>query len=229
LPPRYYRPCTLYLQTRRLHLVADMQSLLLLTLSATGTLALHGLDLFSRQELSCATENMKDCGTGCIPFSYTCCPDGSGGCPVTAVCVLADNDEYGCCPIGETCSGDGGVTTIPGGTFTSTVVEQSSFTSVAESFTSQEGGFTTESSPAMTTENTPSFTPQSTMSSPESSSGPSSSSGFSFTPLSGSSSTPSTAAPSSTGSSVPASGAGTNDHAGAVVLGGALAVAVALL
>jgi hypothetical protein len=70
-------------------------------------------------ELSCAESGMKDCGTDCIPITYTCCPSGAGGCPTaTTECQLMDNGEYGCCPIGETCVGDGGVNTIPGGTET---------------------------------------------------------------------------------------------------------------
>ncbi|KAL6252296.1 hypothetical protein RBB50_000014 [Rhinocladiella similis] len=50
----------------------------------------------------------KACGAYCIPSDYTCCPDLEGGCSATSTCQLGDNDVYGCCPSGETCSGDGG-------------------------------------------------------------------------------------------------------------------------
>ncbi|GES63076.1 hypothetical protein ATEIFO6365_0014012400 [Aspergillus terreus] len=48
------------------------------------------------------------CGVYCIPSSYTCCPDKSGGCAADEYCAMGDNDQYGCCPEGETCTGDGG-------------------------------------------------------------------------------------------------------------------------
>lgn len=54
----------------------------------------------------------KVCGTSsCIPLSYTCCPSGDGGCPAGYDCEKGDNGEYGCCPVGKNCSGDGGVNT----------------------------------------------------------------------------------------------------------------------
>lgn len=83
---------------------------------------LSPLDRRQLVELSCAESGMKDCGSDCIPFTYTCCPGGAGGCPTaSSVCELADNGEYGCCPIGETCVGDGGVNTLPGGTVVTTI------------------------------------------------------------------------------------------------------------
>lgn len=65
-------------------------------------------DLSLRQ--SCSS-GYKVCGTGCILNSYTCCPDQAGGCPSNEYCVLGTNGQYGCCPDGETCVGDGGVET----------------------------------------------------------------------------------------------------------------------
>jgi hypothetical protein len=56
---------------------------------------------------SCASGD-KACGAFCIPGTYTCCPDLGGGCPSNAVCQEGDNGVYGCCPDGDTCSGDGG-------------------------------------------------------------------------------------------------------------------------
>ena len=57
----------------------------------------------------------KECGSGCIPVGYTCCPGGEGGCGPVERCVLGSNDRYGCCPIGMTCVGEGGVSTRIGG------------------------------------------------------------------------------------------------------------------
>jgi hypothetical protein len=65
---------------------------------------------------SCASQNQQDCGSGCIDLSWTCCPDGSGGCPASQYCELGSNNQYGCCPIGEICTGSGGASTIGAGT-----------------------------------------------------------------------------------------------------------------
>jgi hypothetical protein len=64
---------------------------------------------------TCASQNQKDCGSGCIDLSWTCCPDGSGGCASTEYCVLGLNNQYGCCAIGEVCTGDGSASTTGGG------------------------------------------------------------------------------------------------------------------
>ncbi len=54
-------------------------------------------------------ESDKVCGAFCIPSNYTCCPDLEGGCSTSkAFCQEGDNGVYGCCPIGDTCTGDGG-------------------------------------------------------------------------------------------------------------------------
>ncbi|KAJ9637942.1 uncharacterized protein PV06_04524 [Exophiala oligosperma] len=50
----------------------------------------------------------KACGAYCIPSDYTCCPDLEGGCSAGSTCQLGDNNVYGCCPSGQTCSGEGG-------------------------------------------------------------------------------------------------------------------------
>ncbi|ETI29346.1 hypothetical protein G647_01799 [Cladophialophora carrionii CBS 160.54] len=51
----------------------------------------------------------KVCGAFCIPGTYTCCPDLEGGCQTSkSVCQEGDNGVYGCCPIGEICTGNGG-------------------------------------------------------------------------------------------------------------------------
>lgn len=63
--------------------------------------------LFARADVSCASGDVA-CGSTCIPESYTCCPDKLGGCQATEQCQMGDNKEYGCCPEGEICSGDGG-------------------------------------------------------------------------------------------------------------------------
>lgn len=66
-----------------------------------------------KRQLSCGIAE-EDCGIGCIPLGWTCCPDGSGGCGILETCVMGTNDEYGCCPIGARCVGEGGVTEIGG-------------------------------------------------------------------------------------------------------------------
>ncbi|POR34873.1 GPI anchored serine-threonine rich protein [Tolypocladium paradoxum] len=82
-----------------------------------------------RPMISCDELGEKPCGDGYMQLSYTCCPDEAGGCPATARCELADNSEYGCYPLGKTCTGPGGATTdlntrtsiIPGDTSTVTI------------------------------------------------------------------------------------------------------------
>jgi len=67
----------------------------------------HGM-LFRRDSVSCDPGD-KVCGSYCIPSNYTCCPDLQGGCATsTTVCQLGNNGVYGCCPIGDVCTGDGG-------------------------------------------------------------------------------------------------------------------------
>lgn len=63
--------------------------------------------LFARNDVTCESGDVA-CGETCIPESYTCCPDRLGGCNADEQCQMGDNDEYGCCPEGEICSGDGG-------------------------------------------------------------------------------------------------------------------------
>ena len=92
--------------------------------------------LFARQnsvELPCSAQGEKDCGSGCIPLSYTCCPDRAGGCPASEYCDLTANGKYGCCSLGRTCRGNGGAITRPGETLTSvtTITSQTAFTSTS--------------------------------------------------------------------------------------------------
>ncbi|RMJ25524.1 hypothetical protein PHISP_03590 [Aspergillus sp. HF37] len=54
----------------------------------------------------------QSCGSGCIPVLYTCCPDENGGCALDMYCSMGDNGKYGCCPMMETCYGDGGVDNV---------------------------------------------------------------------------------------------------------------------
>ncbi|ETN45286.1 uncharacterized protein HMPREF1541_09117 [Cyphellophora europaea CBS 101466] len=63
--------------------------------------------LFARADVTCESGDVA-CGDTCIPESYTCCPDKLGGCQADEECQMGENDEYGCCPEGEICSGDGG-------------------------------------------------------------------------------------------------------------------------
>ena len=91
----------------------------LLFLAAAATIrAQSSPQLFRRQTDSCSAQGQKECGTGCIDLTDTCCPDKSGGCPVGKYCDLTSNGQYGCCPIGKVCTGPGGVNTLPGGTIT---------------------------------------------------------------------------------------------------------------
>ncbi|OLN87524.1 hypothetical protein CCHL11_06137 [Colletotrichum chlorophyti] len=99
-----------------------LNALLILGLSAT-TLAHDAFPVFNKRQtvpVPCGQSGRKDCGDGCIPLTYACCPDQQGGCPLTSICWLGTNGEYGCCPIGRRCTGPGGVNTLPGGVVTST-------------------------------------------------------------------------------------------------------------
>lgn len=131
----------------------------LVLLAATGVVASNLVSplLAPRQlvEVPCSDQGLKDCGEGCIYLSYTCCPDGAGGCPASAYCNLGTNGEYNCCPRGSICGGPGGATTIrqtqtltntltvPGET--TTIVDESTSTIVEESTTVIEETFTSTS------------------------------------------------------------------------------------
>lgn len=87
-------------------------TLIILATAATSVLASLTLPLNKRQDtVPCGELGMKTCGNVCIDLTDTCCPDGSGGCTLGDYCVLGDNGEYGCCPVGEVCVGDGGART----------------------------------------------------------------------------------------------------------------------
>lgn len=115
-----YKPIVLFLLTASAAIVADSSP-----------------QLLRRQvisQLPCSAQGEKDCGALCIPLSYTCCPDGSGGCPVGSYCSLGSNGQYGCCQNGRTCAGPGGASTAPGRTITSTqTIPVSSSTSISVS------------------------------------------------------------------------------------------------
>ncbi|KAL6925220.1 hypothetical protein ACHAPO_011446 [Fusarium lateritium] len=91
---------------------------LLIALSASGALASvqysPSFPLLSvRQvvEVPCSEQSLKDCGSGCIQQDWTCCPSKQGGCPPTAYCEVGTNAQYGCCPNGSVCNGEGGGST----------------------------------------------------------------------------------------------------------------------
>ncbi|CAG7559175.1 unnamed protein product [Fusarium equiseti] len=95
-----------------------MNKILLIALSASGALATVRYSpsfplLAVRQvvEVPCADQGLKDCGTGCIQEDWTCCPSQAGGCPPTAYCEVGTNAQYGCCPNGSVCNGEGGGST----------------------------------------------------------------------------------------------------------------------
>ncbi|KAF3034417.1 hypothetical protein E8E12_005967 [Didymella heteroderae] len=85
----------------------------------------------------CSADGRKDCGSGCIDATWTCCPSGAGGCPPTAYCSLGSNGLYGCCPLGEDCEGDGGSRTTGGGIIvsvsTTTIIDDSTSTIIDDS------------------------------------------------------------------------------------------------
>ncbi|KAL4726394.1 hypothetical protein ACLX1H_007075 [Fusarium chlamydosporum] len=124
-----------------------MNRILLLAIFASGALANVQYSpsfplLAVRQvvEVPCADQNLKDCGTGCIQTDWTCCPSKAGGCPPTAYCEVGGNSEYGCCPNGSVCNGDGGGSTrgttntlTLGGGETTTVVQSGANTAATES------------------------------------------------------------------------------------------------
>lgn len=55
---------------------------------------------------SLCSSNNKPCGSVCIPLSYTCCPDKTGGCSSDRYCNLRSDGSYGCCPNGVYCGAD---------------------------------------------------------------------------------------------------------------------------
>jgi hypothetical protein len=83
--------------------------------------------LFARADITCESGDIV-CGETCIPESYTCCPDKLGGCKADELCQKGDNDEYGCCPEGEICSGDGGAEFIDEKASTTSTASSSSAT-----------------------------------------------------------------------------------------------------
>ncbi|RSL64521.1 hypothetical protein CEP54_004690 [Fusarium duplospermum] len=106
-----------------------MNKIFLFALSATAVLAANRSPLLAVRQvvtIPCSDQGLKDCGTGCIQQDWTCCPSKAGGCPPTAFCDVGANGEYGCCPNGSKCGGDGGANTqgmtstivIPGRTTT---------------------------------------------------------------------------------------------------------------
>lgn len=85
----------------------------ILLLVASSPLTLATLQPLSKRQTQIPCEDLflESCGEVCIDLTDTCCPDGSGGCPLGSNCEVGDNGEYGCCPIGENCVGDGGART----------------------------------------------------------------------------------------------------------------------
>ncbi|KAL2213126.1 hypothetical protein CC79DRAFT_1315974 [Sarocladium strictum] len=85
----------------------------LILIVASSTLTLAALNPLSKRQsqIPCEDLFLESCGNVCIDLTDTCCPDGSGGCPLGSNCEIGDNGEYGCCPIGENCVGDGGART----------------------------------------------------------------------------------------------------------------------
>lgn len=99
--------------TPKMHLPTVALALFAATAASEPLAVAQRPALHARQD-SCGLA-MSECGDGCIPIGYTCCPGGEGGCGLAETCVLGSNDEYGCCPIGRRCIGEGGVSTRGGG------------------------------------------------------------------------------------------------------------------
>lgn len=75
---------------------------------ATATAAASSSSSSSSSSGSCRAAEIE-CGDGCLPLGYTCCPDQSGGCRTASeVCYAVDGGGYGCCDIGKTCRGGSG-------------------------------------------------------------------------------------------------------------------------
>ncbi|KAF4965911.1 hypothetical protein FZEAL_10719 [Fusarium zealandicum] len=97
-----------------------MNKVFLFVLSASGPVAALRGPLLARSPLlaerqvitiPCEEQGLKDCGSGCIQQDWTCCPSRAGGCPPTAFCDVGTNGQYGCCPTGSVCDGNGGANT----------------------------------------------------------------------------------------------------------------------
>lgn len=130
-----------------------MKSFLVVSLAASGALATYfqASNLLQRDlvEVPCSEQGRKDCGTGCILLTDTCCPDQRGGCHVGTNCWMGDNGQYACCPIGKTCSGPGGVITYPGGINTVTISNQPPTTTAQPPVTTEEPAPTTTEQPSV--------------------------------------------------------------------------------
>ena len=106
-----------------------LSSLLLLPMLTVTVIGSQSTPLLFRRQTQaqCSDIGQKTCGDFCIDLTDICCPDASGGCPITTYCTLGDNGQYGCCDIGKKCVGDGGVDTstiftdLPGTTSTNAI------------------------------------------------------------------------------------------------------------
>ncbi|KAI9678335.1 MAG: hypothetical protein M1817_006281 [Caeruleum heppii] len=137
--------------------------MLLLGLLASTSLAASPLGLQRRQTtrpLPCSEIGLVSCGgvNQCINPGEICCPAvgayPAGSCDVTEYCSVSAAGVPGCCPLGETCSGGGGVdvsssTRTSIDTISSTVSSASTSTSTS-SFTSTSS-YTSSSSAAEST------------------------------------------------------------------------------
>ncbi|KAL4888313.1 hypothetical protein BDV59DRAFT_188804 [Aspergillus ambiguus] len=95
-----------------------MHSVFYLALLATSFVAASRPPSLMAREISerSCPDGRKPCGPGCIPTDWTCCPGALGGCAPTEYC----SSPTFCCPLGETCTEEGGVSTILDNTVTRT-------------------------------------------------------------------------------------------------------------
>lgn len=66
----------------------------------------RGLSLIARQnnQGGCDIAQVQ-CGDQCFTIGSTCCGDGLTACDIGKVCQVGSDGRYGCCDIGETCTG----------------------------------------------------------------------------------------------------------------------------
>ncbi|KAA8645411.1 hypothetical protein EYZ11_012053 [Aspergillus tanneri] len=139
-----------------------MYKLIATTLMASVVLAGNIDAIVARQISTCEDHTgYKTCHSGCIPINYTCCPVLQGGCEPGTYCT-----DEGCCPIGETCSGGGGISSgTLTGTYTNTITATNTIpqtltsTSSAEETTSSTSTSRSLIPSSTSSSSTPSSTP----------------------------------------------------------------------
>lgn len=112
-----------------------------------------GQRLNNRQ--ACPT-SQSQCGNLCIDATYSCCPGETVICLPGQYCVLAENNEYGCCNDGDVCTGDasGPTTATDLSSATGTATDSSNTVTETSAATSGSASTTTMSPAATATSRT---------------------------------------------------------------------------